>query len=162
MQDPSHDPNRFAFRTILEVAPWEISPGGPVAADELVALLAVTDRHWLLYRVGDEGLGGQVAKGETIDAVNLNAKASHVPLMLTRFSSRAGNVFWLGSSGAEVVYDSSTTRSPNPTTLTLVDLATGRQQTLPATALHGLIVRFAIEGHFDVIHLRQVPSTQDG
>ncbi len=143
-------------RVVAKVAPFELSPNETTLAKPLLSLLQMTDRHWLLYRVANEGLGVKVAQGNTLDALDLNANAPHVPIELTSFHSTSTQHFFLGSQGTEVVYDQSANTKPNAQTLMVMNLATGRQQVLSASALQGTTVRWSVDGHRNAVTLHVV------
>jgi len=143
-------------RVVAKVAPWELSPNETTLANPFVSLLQVTDRHWLLYRVSNEALGAKVAQGYTLDAVDLNAKAQHVPIELTRFRSTSTQHFFLGSQGTEVVYDQSATTTSDAHTLMVMNLATDHQHVLPPSTLEGAIVRWSVDGHRKAVTLHAI------
>lgn len=137
-----------------QIAPLELSAGGVPAPQNLVSLISVTNDHWLLYRAADEGVGAKPATDETLDAVKI--KPNQTPITLANFPATGKASFFVGSVGSEVVYDSSTSATPDPSTLTLVNVGTTHHQALPASALQGTTVRFTVDGHAHVVTLQAV------
>jgi len=144
-------------RIVTQIAPLELTAGGPVVPQNLLSLIRITKDGWLLFRVADEGVGTKPATNETLDAVQL--KPNQPFETLANFPVTGKAAFFVGSTaGTEVVYDPSTTATPDPNTLTLVNLATDHHQTLPAPDLLGTTVHFTVAGHNHVVILQQVPT----